>query len=248
MILVDSRVGSKHLAGEFDSLGVGYELTQLEFGDCSWLGKSESGPVAVGVELKNVQDLLNSIRSGRLSGHQVPGLLDRYQHTWLVVEGVYRPRRDGLCEVLHGRTWGPLVQGKHPVFYNEVEGYLTTLAVHAGIHTKHTGSPRETAQFLSLLYDWWQKDKHKSLQTIYRPKEGGNSIRRESDWEKRMKLTAKGLQPGFGWERVKGIVGEFDSVADMINASEDRWKEIPGIGKKLAADVVRGIREVRPGG
>lgn len=246
MILVDSRVGSKHLAGEFDSLGVGYELTQLEFGDCSWLGKSDSGPVAVGVELKNVNDLLNSIQSGRLSGHQVPGLLDRYQHVWLVVEGVYRSRRDGLVEVLQGRTWTPLVMGRRrPVYYSEIEGYLTTLAVEAGIHTKQTGNAKETARFIELLYTWWQKDKHTSLQTIYQPKEGGGSIRRESDWEKRMKLTAKGLQPGFGWERVKGIVGEFDSVADMINASEDRWKEIPGIGKKLAADVVAGIRQTR---
>ena len=170
MILLDSRVGSKHLAPELEGLGAEFELTHLEFADACFTGNGPDGVVSVGVEIKNVNDLANSIQSGRLAGHQVPGLLDNYQHIWLVVEGFYRNSPSTIVEVPRGAGWQPLHLGSRPVFWTGLEGFLTTLEVQASIHVRRTRTPRETAEFLKLLHHWWGQpyDEHRALKAVHR--------------------------------------------------------------------------------
>src|SRR5258708_669111 len=101
MIFLSPAFGSKQ-AGQkrshdlrplLDGLEVRYQLDPLKFGDFSFFGKGPDGPIAIGIELKTVNDFVSSMLSGRLAGHQIPGLLENYQRAYVVIEGVCRMDR-----------------------------------------------------------------------------------------------------------------------------------------------------------
>ncbi len=240
MILLDPRVGSKHLAEHFDALEVPYELTHLEFGDAAFVGEGETGAVSVGIELKNIGDLVNSMTSGRLAGHQLPGLLDRYgSNVWLIVEGIYRAKKgSGLLEVPRGAGWSPLSPGNRPIFAADVENFLTTLEVQAGVKVRLTRCERDTATTIGLLHGWWQKPwgTHRSLHVIHRPTQPMHLTTKDSV-SVQIQRIALGL-PGVGYDRSWAIAGAFKSPAWMALAGESEWAEVPGIGKQGARNIV----------
>ena len=90
MILLDDRTGSGELLPLFRPYDAPVELARLDFGDACWLGNGATGPELVGVERKTIHDLVSSMRSKRLSGYQLPGLLRTYDWVYLLVEGVWR--------------------------------------------------------------------------------------------------------------------------------------------------------------
>ena len=241
MILLDPRIGSKHLAEHFDALSVPYELTHLEFGDAAFLGNGESGTVSVGVEVKNILDLVNSMASGRLAGHQIPGLLDRYgSNVWLIVEGSYRAKKgSGLLEVPKGVGWCPLSLGPRPVFAADVENFLTTLEVQAGLKVRKTHSERETAAVIGLLHGWWSRPygEHRSLKTIHRPSVPIR-LKQTDAVTSQIQRLAVGL-PGVGYERSWAIADHFSSPVGMALAGTGEWQLIPGIGRTGADRIVR---------
>lgn len=242
MILLDPRVGSKHLAEHFDALSLPYELTHLEYGDAAFLGEGEEGTVSVGIELKNISDLVNSMASGRLTGHQLPGLLDRYgANVWLIVEGEWRVSSgSGLLETRHrvGR-WSPLSLGRRPIFLADVENFLTTLEVQAGVHIRRTPDPRSTAQTIGRLHGWWSRPygSHSSLKTIHRPSVPMRLTTTDAVTAQIQRL-AVGL-PGVGYERSWAIADYFLSPVGMALAGSTEWMKVPGIGKTGADNIVR---------
>lgn len=241
MILLDPRVGSKHLAPEFEAIGAAYELTPLEFADASFLGTGEDErPATIGVEVKNVRDLVNSMQSGRLAGHQIPGLLEQYQHVWLAVEGVYRRSRgNNVVEIPRGSSWSPLYLGKRPVFWSQLENFLTSLEVLAGVHVRRTRTPRETAEFIHLLYEWWQKPDHKALKVIHR-QAPRTELRRLDETTKQIRDLANTL-PGIGYDRAMAIAKKLKSPSDLFLMTERDWREIDGVGKTLAKRIVAAL-------
>jgi ERCC4-type nuclease len=90
VITIDRRTGSGELLPLFPK-GVA-ELGCLEYGDFAWIGKGPEGlPLAIGVERKQIHDLVNSMASGRLQAHQLPGMINTYKISYLVIEGIWRP-------------------------------------------------------------------------------------------------------------------------------------------------------------
>src|SRR5579863_3250555 len=71
---------------------------QLDAGDLAFCGRGVGGTsVNIGIEFKRLDssstDLAQSLRSGRLSGEQLPKLLGErgaYDMAWLLVEGIWR--------------------------------------------------------------------------------------------------------------------------------------------------------------
>jgi DNA processing protein len=57
-------------------------------------------------------------------------------------------------------------------------------------------------------------------------------------------LLALQLVPGLGPLRTKALVEHFGSARAVLGASAGRLAEVPGIGHKLAADIVGGVKEV----
>jgi hypothetical protein len=173
IILIDSRVGSKHLAAMIP----GSELVQLEFGDAAFEGNG----VTVGIEVKRLMDAVQCMFSGRLADHQIPGLKASYDVVYLLIEGVYRPcPQSGVLQYLKlfpneskdnvqcGRwvdanTGGR--QGKR-LMYGSFEQWLSTLVLNGGLHLKSTPCAASTAALISSLYAWWMRTDHKSFRVM----------------------------------------------------------------------------------
>lgn len=251
MILLDPRFGKTKTASRaerasafketLEGCGVPVELAQMEFGDASFMGNGEDGPVSIGIEIKATQDLVNSMASGRLAGHQIPGLLDHYQHVWLVVEGISRRGKGGGLEIPRGNGWTQLALGKRPLFWDDVEKFLVTLEVQAGLRVRRARTTAETAHEIAALYQWWQKDwkQHKGLAVTYTPPLPMRPRRTDDVTAQIQKLAA--AVDGIGHDRSWKIAEAFESPEDLWMAGESVWEEIPGIGKGMAKKIVAAL-------
>lgn len=233
MIYVDNREGSKDLIGPLCALNIPCELDRLDFADVMWFGKGpRGGYVPVGIEVKTIPDLLQCIHSGRFSGHQLPGLLRDYQsHAWLLVEGMWRPSKEGLLETFRGGRWQDGALGGRQWMYREVDNWLTSMQEMTGIHLRQTAGRSETARTIADMHQWWGKEwkDHKSHLAIHLPAPNTMQLREPS-----LLVKVASLLPGLGWQRAQICGRAFSSIREMINADEATWKNLPGIGKTLA--------------
>jgi len=236
-------VGSADLLDHLKPLGVACELTTLPFGDVALVGRGEGErPVPVGIEVKTVGDLLNSMTTGRLAGHQLPGLLASYEWVWLLVEGVYRPDpASGILQTLKGGAWAPMTTGPRRYMYRDLESFLLTLVVRAGLHVQRTHGRGETARWLAALDAWWGKawDEHKSHHALHHKA----SVRPRTFVPPSLLRRIAAELPGVGWERSGAVAEKFRSVREMVVAGEAEWREVEGIGKKLSAQIVGALGE-----
>lgn len=237
---VDRRAGSVDLYGPLIAKGVKpVELATLAYGDIELVGNGEGGcPVSVGVEYKKLPDLIQSIDTGRLVGHQLPGMLQCYDQVWVLVEGIWRESSNGLVEVPRGGTWKPLRAGTGHFGAAALYGFLFTLQIKLGIRTMFTGTSSQTVAWLYQLNRWWTAkewedhrahlafDQSSALSAISRP----SLVRR----------VAKEL-PGIGWNRSGDVDRHFSSVVEMVVADRADWEEIPGVGKGIAKAVVEAL-------
>lgn len=243
MIQIDSRQGS----GEFVSLfppGVPTIVGKLEFGDFAFLGNGEGDePVSIGVERKGIKDLLNSISTGRLAGHQLIGLVNNYHYVYIVVEGLWRFNpTDGMLEERNGPGWTPIQLGSRRFMAREVLGFLHTLMVKTGVMVFYSGSKRETVQVVCMLHGWWSNKSwddhtaHLGLVKQHKSTEGAVELVKAP----LLRRVAAEL-PGIGWQKSREVAKHFGSVMEMVLASEREWRRIPGIGKTLADRIVKEI-------
>lgn len=230
MIFLDNRAGSSDYLGKLQSLGAEVELTTLPFGDACWYA---SGRV-LGVELKKVPDVLNCIVTGRLSGHQLPGLARDYAEAWLMVEGLWRPNPiDGVLEIYRG-GWVPAQTGKRTWMFNDFDAFLTTLELKGGLRVKRTSTEDETARALYNLYRWTQNwDGHRSHLALNRAGRDAAIFTKPT----LVRRVAAEL-PGIGFDKSGMIAGHFSTVRAMVDAPEKDWTKLPGIGKKMAKSIV----------
>lgn len=244
MILVDDRAGSKDLVEVLRKHNLDVSLTRLDFGDLAWAGNGPGGEMAIGVEYKSILDLCNSMRSGRLSGHQIPGMLKMYSVSYLLVCGIWKAGTDGALHVYRYAQWVKIEPGKRAFQYREVTGYLETLAQKGGVQVRLVSNETEAAHWIAMAYNWWAKpwDQHSSLSVMYNPNPSvGISTPSE------VRRVAKEL-PGVGWERSGAVERAFPTIEAMILATEEEWRAVPGIGKHLAAKIwnlIRGVRSIR---
>jgi len=245
-LLVDPRVGSKELSPFLFSLGLPTEETHLDYGDFAFEGSGPDGPTLIGIERKCLGDMLQSMRSGRLAGHQLSGLLSTYSTTYLVVEGVYRRGPDGILERPGwgrgegGRAaWAPVKFGSSTYLFSELDNFLTSLENIAGLKIRLTSSKTHTAQVIESLYKWWGKEwgKHKSLGVVYTP------APKTLDLVEPSVLRKVAVQlPGVGWEKSIAVERRWHTVLDMVLAEQGEWEELPGIGKTMAGRIVQALR------
>lgn len=248
MIQIDDRQGSAELAPMFPP-GVPVVVSRLEFADFCFIGNGpDDEPVSIGVERKGIKDLLNSMVSGRLAGHQLVGLVNSYHHVYIVVEGLWRFNpNDGMLEERNGKDWIPLQLGSRRFMAREVLGFLHTLMIKTGVMVFYSGSRRETAQVVSVLYHWWTNkkwDEHSAhLGLVKRHQSNENAV--ELVKAPLIRRMAAEL-PGVGWQKSREVARHFGSVLEMVLAAEREWRQIPGIGKILAERIVKEINGEKP--
>lgn len=241
MILLDRRIGSSDLYTPLRQHGIEVDLTTLDIADAAWLGRGpDETPVPCAVEIKKVGDLLSSITSGRLSGYQLPKLIHTYSHVWLVVEGRYRSGDDGILETRQGSAWSPHGgSGRRPFTYREVEAYLTTLELRAGIHLRHTFDRGDTAALIAALYGWWTGkawEEHRAHVALHSPMLEAGLLYKPS-----LKRRIAAELPGVGVSKSAAVADHFPSVKALVDASPEDWTTIPGIGKGLAKKITEAL-------
>lgn len=237
MILVDSREGSKELADLIsDAI-----LVHLDYGDCAFEGNGPNGHIHIGIERKAISDLIQSINSGRLSGHQLPGLLENYQRVYLICEGIWRAnRKDGIVEVFRHGKFKPL--GGSTFTSKRIWGYLTALNALTGVILIMTPDMGETALVIEELHQWWNQKWEKHVSHLMVNKVAPPSAYLRPGRPSLLRRMAVEL-PGVGFERVAIVEKTFGTVQRMFDATEDEWRMLDGIGKVTAKNCWRALHE-----
>jgi len=237
MLLIDRRAGSGEFAQWITSVPA--ILCELEYGDFAFLGNGkDEKDMYIGVERKTITDLQNSIKTGRLTEHQLPGLCDTFDRVYLLVEGIFKEDDDGRLVHWQGnRNWAPHPQG---ISAKEMRGFLFSLEEFAGVRVLYSRSTRDTCEILAQLYNWWQKPysshtSHMKFKIVEFPEV---SIVRPNLV---MKIAAQ--LPGLGVKKARAVHPTFKTMQEMANAPEELWKQIPGIGDTLATKLVKVIRQ-----
>lgn len=229
-LFVDPRVGSIELVKH---LKIPVEVTQLKYGDVAFAGYGPDETIlSIGIERKGIKDLAHSILSGRLSGHQLIGLLDWYHVVYVVVDGVWRVHNN-VIEVAEGSRWRPLGGRERPgktFGYVEVANYLNTLAVITGVKVWFTNGLELTAEWIRHTYYWWQKpyDQHRAhLNFSKGPAMPKHAVLTRPTLVQKM---AKELT-GVGWERAGALAARYPTFEDLMAATPEELITVPGIGK-----------------
>ena len=164
----------------------------------------------IGVERKQVDDFLSSLLEGKLF-MQMRKLRDAYSRPVLIVEG------EGLLT-------------KRNISHNAIFGSFVSIIVDFGIPIMMTGSAHETADFLRVMAKREQK-------------EGGKAVAiRGEKWSmspsEQQQFIVEGL-PNISAVLAQRLLQHFGSVRAVANASEEELCNVLGIGKSIAAEIVK---------
>ena len=242
VIHVDSRVGSRELAPILQKrYRLRVKLTVLDSADVAFLTDESflngQGPMTIGIERKTLGDLAGSLLKNRLGAHQIPKMLAQYDLCWLLVEGLWRPSADDMIETFIGGQW---VGSRVSLTYSQLSGWLVRYDVMGGgkIRRWRTSNHGETAAFIASLARWcwkpWNKHQVQQIDKMQMPEKA-------LFWRPlQIHRTAASL-PEIGIKLAKKVARHFDSILEMMNASEQEWRRA-GLGKKDAETVCAAIR------
>ena len=258
MIHIDPRAGSGPLLPLFLShrSRTPAQHSPLTAADFCFTISGPSGPTLLGIERKTLRDLISSLRTHRLSGEQIPKLMEHYApHAYLLVEGIYRV--NPVSGFLQTRVrinseseygWRDLLHGKQPILSAEVDNALSTITEKAGVRLWRTRDELETVDWVVNKFRWGEKDwdRHRAHTGIY-SKEPYVGTERASD-VRRFAYALRGTpgEPGIGWEKSGAVEARFKTIAEAVAAPVEEWMKIDGFGKVLATRIwkrLRGIRE-----
>lgn len=169
MVLVDNRAGSVDLIAPLRTLGVEAEPTTLEFGDVCFSGRGPNDSfLNIGIEFKKLGEMVTSIRDGRFTGVQLPGLSPVVEHptydrAFLLIEGLWTHNKAGLVS-----QWSKFRQSYTPIpgrmSAAEYEKHLLTFELCGGISVMQTNTRADTLRWLVNTYHWFTDkamDQHK---------------------------------------------------------------------------------------
>lgn len=248
MIRVDKSTGSIELLPLLQQLGAPVEKARLHFADFAFQGEGTDGePVPIGVERKTLRDFVTSILDGRLPGHQLPGLLQCYAETWIVVEGEWRiSKYTGHVQTVQWvktktgkpvKQWADIETGlAYALGYQELEAMMVTLELRGGVRIRKTRDQTETARFVKALYYWWTDKsfgEHRSHLKFHSQFADKGLLVKPS----LCRVIAAQL-PGIGYEKSGKVAAYFGSVQAMVEASEQEWAKVDGIGPTLSKRIV----------
>ena len=253
MIQVDDRVGSVELIPILQNLvpklcrassGIPFPSvtsTRLLCGDACFdgIGTNDS-KLLIGVERKRLKDMLNSIRSGRYSGKQLPEMLEYYDVSYLIIEGRYRCGATGDLEHLvtsaHplgdtlGGKWFPVQIGNQTIRFTELDHFICSMQQFTGVKVRSSWTDYDTAAQIVSLYTHYQKapEKHHSHQALHTPAEYATIGKAGL-----VRRVAAALS-GIGWQKSADVALKFGTVKEMVEAGPGEWETVRGVGKTLA--------------
>jgi hypothetical protein len=164
--------------------------------------------------------------------------------------GIFRPRaRDGVLEYQQQRGrgegyWKDASHGRRRSFlYHDLMMWLMTAQMKANLRVSIVDDYPQAALWLGALYAWWQRgwDDHDSHLQIH-------DAMRDQLFDRAL-LTRPSLTrcicaqlPNIGKEKSASVAAKFKSVRAMVEASEEDWMSIPGVGRTIAHKVYVALR------
>lgn len=234
MILVDWRDFSDEPKSAHNTLQLRKLLTQagypcekieLEFADLAWEGRGIGGtPVMVGVEVKKLSDLIQSLRDKRLN-KQVAGMCKDYEsRCWLFVLGEWTHDDTGALVQFHHRykSWVPVRGGMSAM---ELEKRIYTLEIETPLRVHYFRTPRDLVRGVGALYHRWIDQDQDAHTSHLHPHDKPLLIPISPFREAVMKW------PGIGLAGSKAVEDYFGgSLRQAIKAKADEWADVP-VGK-----------------
>lgn len=238
-VRVDSRIGSKEMLPRLVKLGLPAELATLPFGDAAFLGEGPDGPLRIGVERKTLRDFLSSMHTGRLSGHQVPGMSATFARSYLILEArAKEDKESGALLEWSGRTgeWQIVRLAGRVWPASAITRYLLSLEEFAGFRICRTHDLAGTCQVVRDLWKWWGRpyDGHDSHQAKTQTPNAVGSILRRPPLVARMACEL----PGVGQKRALAAAQVFNTPLEMVTASVESWLTVEGVGAASALKAV----------
>lgn len=189
---------------------------------CDLLWGSPLGPV--GVQRKEVSDLIASMHDGRLA-KELGQMEGRLGIGMLVVEG---PMQFTTDDYLIG-SWTRITRSQIRRLMWSVE--------RRGVWTERSAGMDDTCLLVGDLYGWTTKEKHDSL--VGRPSPNGDAWgRRDSKtWQVHL-LTGF---DGIGSTTAEAMVETFGGMPLRWTVTEKELQQVPGIGKVRARKLVEAL-------
>lgn len=241
MILVDSRIGSIEVLPYIKKHSIPCMEDNLEFGDFAFEGNGPKGKINIGIERKTLHDILHCIDDSRYTAHQLPGMAQTYDKSFLLIEGLWKPHEDGtLMEGFRGGTsWGPLRYRSNRVMYSKLRRYLFSVSL-SGVVVLYSRDIQQTATDICEVYHYFQKQwsNHTSLlelQKLAIPCMTGKPslcLKWASD------LSDIGVKLGMEAEKLFRR-----SPIRLATSQETDWLRIKGIGVPTARRIIEEINE-----
>jgi len=217
-----------------------FEIKRMEYADIAFRGNGPEGPVAIGIERKRFRDMIDSLASGRLAGHQFLGLMNSYDHVYILVEGYFKIGNDGYLRRPKGNSWVVVQVGKRPIPASFLYNWLNELFITCNVGHTFTPSIHASAVWVDGLYKWWGKDwgQHSALQQFYAPPPPARAFFRPPTELVRMVKEIEGV----GWEKAKEIGKRFSCMWELCQADIKELTQIKGIGPKLAGRILSSLK------
>lgn len=207
-IFADYREKGSGVIKELAENGMSVNIEKLEHAD--YVVSSRCG-----VEIKTVEDFVESIIDGRLL-QQTKDLKNSFERPIIVIEGTQD------------------IFGVRNVHHNSILGMMATIAVSYGIPIIQTKSFKETAALLQIIARREQEETGKDFNL--------HADRKPSTLKEQQEYLVSSL-PGINLTLAKPLLKYFKSVKNLVNASEKELQEVEKIGPgkaKHIKDVVEG--------
>tara|TARA_Y100000310_G_C20694435_1_gene824481 strand:- start:1645 stop:3864 length:2220 start_codon:yes stop_codon:yes gene_type:complete len=163
----------------------------------------------VGVEVKKVEDFVESIVDGRLL-EQIRNLKNNFERPLLIIEGI-----EDIYSVRN-------------VHANAIRGMLAAITVSYGVPILYTKNFKDTSMLLKIIAKREQEETGKEFSL--HPEKKAFSIKEQQEY-------IISSLPGVGLGLAKPLLKHFKSVKNVINASEKELEEVEKIGKKKSEKI-----------
>lgn len=245
MIYVDpqgpekAKAQAHEMAAIIKRIGIASQVERLPFGDFAFEGKGPKGSMAIGLERKTLHDMLNCIDDAHYSAKQRVGMLQLYQKSYLIMEGLWKPHTDGfLMEGFNGgSSWGYCKYRSTRVMYSKLRRYLASVA-NSNIEIIYTRDIFQTAYDLCELWHYYQKDWIKHTSMMETQKIAVPSLNFKPSLTQRWAVDLEGIGLQYSQEADR----LFRKPIALAQADELAWMRIPGIGAKTARKIIKEIQ------
>lgn len=236
--------GSVEFERPLRRLGLPTRVRTMKFGDFAFYGQGPTGTVRVGIERKTIGEMVGDDSQRRFVGHQLPGLIERYDYRFLIVEGLTKvdPHWGSLLEgkeVKQGKmvVWFEAGWGRGRQTFEHYTKRDLTLRLKAALHVLRSANREETAFLLHALYGWFQKDwkAHKSAFKVEEAQPDAAILD-----ERTMRRKTFNQWPYISWERSARVSRVFRSVTEASNATVEQWMVALNVkeGRRMATEIV----------